>query len=137
MLTTTHRETIAAPADAVWALVGNFTDNSWMGLELVGEGEGPGATRKVGMPSGVVTELCEVHDPATRTMGYTILDGNPFPCTDYHGRIEITPIDDASCELTWSSSYETEKEAAEMDAALSAFLRGAAGVLKKYAERNR
>ena len=135
MLTTTHRETIAAPADAVWALVGDFGDNSWMGLDLTVEGEALGAVRKVNMPTGVVTELCEVHDPATRTMGYTILDGNPFPCTDYHGLIAIAPIDDSSCELTWSSNYETDKEPAEIGSALTAFLRAAAGAVKKYAEQ--
>lgn len=136
MPTTTHRETIAASADEVWALYSAFGDNRWMGLDVSLEGSGVGAIRKVTMPTGVATEVCEVLDPETRTMQYGLTDGNPFDCTDYHGRIAVTPVDENSCELTWSSTYEAENPA-EIDAQLAKFLRGAARALKRYAESNR
>jgi hypothetical protein len=134
--TTTHRETIAAPADSVWNLVADFGSNTWHDLEVTCEGEGVGAVRKVTMANGVVTEECEVHEPSTRTIGYTILDNNPFPASDYHGRIAIAPVDDASCELTWSARYEPAAGAdpAQLDADLSRFLKGASRALKRYAE---
>ncbi|MBA2609324.1 MAG: SRPBCC family protein [Actinobacteria bacterium] len=136
MPTTSHHENIAATADTVWSLVSVFGDNSWHNLEVTCEGgDGLGAVRKVTMPTGVVTELCEVHDAATRTVGYTILDNNPFPATDYHGLIEITPVDDASCELTWSARYETEADPEQLGADLARFLKGAARALKRHAEQ--
>ena len=136
MPTTTHREPIAASADKVWSLVGAFGDNSWHGLETTCDGDGRGAVRKVSMPTGVITELCEEHDPATRTMQYGVVDNNPFPVTDYHGRMQVEPVDDASCELTWASTYEVNADAdpSEVDADLAVFLKRAARALKHHAE---
>ena len=136
MPTTTHRDTINASADEVYALFSAFGDNRWMGVDVSLEGEGVGAIRKVTLPSGVATEVCEDLDPSTRSMQYGLLDGNPFPCTDYHGRITVTPIDADSCALEWSSSYEAD-DPASVDEQLTAFLKGAAGALKRYAEKNR
>ncbi len=136
MPTTTHHETIAASADKVWSFVGAFGDNSWHGLEVTCEGEGLGALRKVTMPNGVVTELCESHDPATRTMVYGVVDNNPFPVSDYHGRMQIDSVGDATCELTWSSTYEVnvDADASQVDADLAVFLKRAARALKNHAE---
>lgn len=137
MPTTTHEEDIAASAETVWQLVSAFGDGRWMrGVEVTCEGDGLGALRKVTLPTGVATEVCEVLDPETRTMGYGLIDGNPFPATDYHGRITITPVDAQTCHLVWSSTYETEADPVELDANLAQFLRGAAGALKRYAEAN-
>lgn len=136
MPATTHRDTINASADEVYALFSAFGDNRWMGVEVALEGDGVGAIRKVTLPSGVATEVCEELDPSTRTMQYGLIDGNPFPCTDYHGRITVTPIDADSCALEWTSTYEAE-DPAFVDEQLSAFLKGAAGALKRYAEKTR
>ena len=134
MASTTHREAIAAPADAVWNLVGSFGDSSWMGgIEMTVEGDGLGAVRKVSMPTGVATELCEVLEPETRTIGYAILDGNPFPATDYHGTITVESVDDASCELVWSARYEPAGDAEALDADIARFLKG--GVAHREAVR--
>lgn len=133
---TTHRDTIQAPADDVFALYAAFGDNSWMGVELTCEGEGVGAIRKVTLPTGVATEVCEELDATTRTMQYGLTDGNPFDCSDYHGRITVTPIDKTSCALEWTSRYEAADPAA-IDEQLSAFLKRAGGALKRHAESQR
>ena len=133
---TTHRETIHASADEVFDLYSNFGDNRWMGVDVALEGDGVGAIRKVTLPTGVATEVCEELDPSTRTMQYGLIDGNPFPATNYHGRMTVTPVDDDTCALEWTSFYDAE-DPELVDAQLSAFLAGAAGALKRYAERNR
>ena len=136
MPTTTHRDTINASADEVYALFSAFGDNRWMGVDVSLEGDGVGAIRKVTLPSGVATEVCEELDPSARTMQYGLIEGNPFDCSDYHGRITVTPIDENSCALEWTSTYEADDPVA-IDEQLSAFLKGAAGALKRYAEKNR
>lgn len=136
MPTTIHRDTINASAAEVYALFSAFGDNRWMGVDVSLEGEGVGAIRKVTLPTGVATEVCEELDPSTYAMQYGLLDGNPFPCTDYHGRITVTPIDEQSCALEWSSSYEAD-DPASVDEQLAAFLKRAAGALKRFAENNR
>ncbi len=133
---TTHRDTINAPAQDVYALFSAFGDNRWMGVEMTVEGEGVGAVRKVTLPTGVATEVCEVLDPVTHTMQYGLTSGNPFPCTDYHGCIQVEPVDDESCALTWSSTYEADNPDL-VNEQLTAFLSRAARALKRYAENNR
>ena len=101
-------EPIAAPADEVWEALADFGTWKWSGIEFESDGSGVGAVRRVPLSPGIeVVERCEALDDATRTVGYTILEGDPFPADDYHATMQIEPAGDDACELRWSSTYET------------------------------
>jgi hypothetical protein len=128
-------EPLAAPADRVWEAIADFGSWSWSGIEFESDGEGVGATRRVPLPGADVVERCEALDPATRTVGYTILEGNPFPVVDYHATMQIEPVTDDRCELRWSSTWDTDADPDATRTGIEDFYRGAAAVLKAHVER--
>ena len=128
-------EPIAAPADEVWKAIADFGSWSWSGIDFESDGSGVGALRRVPLfPGTEVVERCEALDAATRTVGYTILEGNPFPADDYHATMQIEPAGDDACELRWSSTFETDADTDETRSALEDFYRGAAALLKAHFE---
>ncbi len=91
------------PADALWALIENFGDCSWMpaGTSVELEGEGVGMTRVVG---GVIREQLVRLDAPARTLVYKIHDeGAPFPATGYEATMVV---DDSAGRTTLSWSCE-------------------------------
>lgn len=87
--------------EALWALIEDFGDCSWMpdGTQVALEGEGIGMTRIV---NGVIREQLESIDPHARTLSYQIHDeGCPFPATDYHATIRVGD-DGGKATLSWS-----------------------------------
>ena len=129
-----HREPIEAPADAVWSVVREFGDDSWTGVTITCEGEGVGAVRTVGMPTGDVVERCDLLEPERCVIGYEILSGNPFPVTDYHGRIAVEPTGAATSDLVWSATYETVDDPDGVAEGLRRFRRASARALKRHVE---
>lgn len=88
-------------ADALWAVLEDFGNCSWMpaGTEVKLEGEGVGMTRVVG---GAIREQLQSLDSAARTLTYKIHDeGAPFPATDYLATVSVEG-DGKSAQLTWS-----------------------------------
>ncbi len=130
-----HVEPVAAPASAVWNLVGHFADDSWTGVSISCDGTGAGATRRVAMPSGDVVERCDHHDDATRSMGYTVLAGNPFPVTACAGEVRVVETGDGRSEIRWTISYETDVDPDAVGRDLSGLLQASAGALRAAAER--
>ena len=84
---------INAPADKVWAVVGNFQDMSW--LPVVAKTEGTGgndvnATRKLTLKSGgTIDEKLDKYDADEHTYGYEItkVDVKVLPVNDYSSHI--------------------------------------------------
>lgn len=89
---------IDAPADDVWAIVGDFgTDVLARGyverVEVLGEGIG--AVRVYHLPARLggapVKERLEDHNPVDRSYAYRMTDNGNLPWTGYFGRITVTP----------------------------------------------
>ncbi|MAE94916.1 MAG: hypothetical protein CL910_09680 [Deltaproteobacteria bacterium] len=106
----TVTQAMNAPADAVWQLISDFGDTSWMpgGTPVELEGEGPGMARIiVAGPDTRIREQLESLDPASRTLVYTIPEGVPFPVTGYRSTMVVEPTDEGS-NLTWSCEFEAD-----------------------------
>lgn len=103
---------IAAPADAVWAVVGDLASlvpGGGMVERAVVKGEGVGAIRTFHLPGDArVVERIESHNPAQRRYTYRIIDSGPLPFTDYVGAAEITPDGPGACRLAWSADFAAE-----------------------------
>lgn len=134
MGTTSWTEPIARPAADVWALVRDFGNDSWTSVAITIEGEGQGAVRTVHMPDGLVRERCERLDDIEQVLSYSILEGNPFPTSDYLGTMTVRSVDDASCELIWSSTWQTAEDPAPIAEGLQRFLRGSSRALRRHLE---
>jgi carbon monoxide dehydrogenase subunit G len=105
---------IDVPADAVWKLVADFGDTSWMpaGTQATVAGSGVGMERRIAIgPDKSIHERLLALDPATRTLRYAIPVNVPFPVTSYTATMHVTPKG-AGCELEWSASYECGADAA-------------------------
>lgn len=86
---------INAPADKVWAIVGNFQDLSWLPPVAKTEGAGGNAVdakRKVTLKSGgVIDESVTKYDDGSKTLGYKIdtVDPKVFPVNNYAATISV------------------------------------------------
>jgi hypothetical protein len=98
---------IAAPADALWAVVGNFNGISdWLpGIPqsvIVGPGTCRRHTRAEG---GFVIEQLTHFDHAARTLSYRQLFA-PWPqLTAYQATVRVEPIDDKRCRIIWAAEF--------------------------------
>lgn len=124
---------IDASADEVWQVVRNFTDGSWMGLEMTAEGDGVGAIRTISMGPSSLVEECERLDDEARVMGYTITRGEGLPFADYHSTMTVNPAGDGA-ELVWEATYEPVGDPAVATQTLDAIYGGGFEGLKKHIE---
>lgn len=95
-------------ADALWKLVSNFGDTSWMpgGAQVTLRGSGPGMERRIAAgPDKVIRERLEFVDAASRTLVYTIPENVPFPVKDYRATMRVR-AKGAGSEMVWSASFE-------------------------------
>jgi alkylation response protein AidB-like acyl-CoA dehydrogenase len=106
MATARVTRTLDVPADALWQLVSDFGDTSWMPgppkVERVGSG--PGMERRIQGPDKAIHERLESVDEASRTLVYTIPVNVPFPVTGYRATMRVT-AKGAGSELDWSASF--------------------------------
>lgn len=130
-----HTEPVDATADAVWRLVGDFADDSWTGVLISCEGTGAGAVRTVTMPTGDVVERCDDLDDDSRSLAYTVVQGNPFPVTSCSGRVRVLDTGDDRSEIHWTIDYETDVDPVAVASDLTGLLRASAGALRAAAER--
>jgi hypothetical protein len=111
MTTVQVNEKVAASADAVWKRLGDFG-----GIKVGGpieafeiEGEGVGAVRTITMGGGKVIERLDVHDEASRTFAYSIVnDDNPLPVNGYSAKVVITEDDANNCTVDWTGNFNAE-----------------------------
>jgi Polyketide cyclase / dehydrase and lipid transport len=114
MASATISKRVEVSADAVWKLISNFGDTSWMpaGTQVTLVGSGIGMERRIAAgPNKTIHERLEALDPTARTLTYGIPVNVPFPVTDYHATMKVRPSG-AGCELEWSASYDVAPAAA-------------------------
>ena len=103
------KESIAAPADRLWQLVGKFGEVSWMNGVSRSEidGSGVGMVRSLYVGDGApVREQLESLDEAARRIGYTITQGNPLPVKDYHAAVQVVAEGPERSRLEWGCRCE-------------------------------
>lgn len=100
---------IAADAEKVWELIGDFnglpawaagvTDSSVDGADV-------GAVRSVGLPGGRrLKERLESLDEVGRSYSYSIVEG-AAGTQDYLSTLKVWANRDGSAEVVWSSEFE-------------------------------
>ncbi|MBY8824244.1 SRPBCC family protein [Sphingomonas colocasiae] len=128
--------TLAADADAIWAVVGDLADTTiteGLAERVEVDGDGVGAVRRFFLPGGVsIAERVERFDSTDRSYTYRIFDFGPLPFTDYLGFARVVPAGPGSALLSWSATarpFDGADEAARamiaanIDHALSALAR--------------
>lgn len=102
--------TIDAPADRVWAVVGNFQDMNWHPAVTKTEGEGGNAvdaTRVLTLEGGgQIFEKITKYDDAGKTFSYVIteVDVKVVPVENYSSRITVTG-DGETSEVEWWGAF--------------------------------
>jgi hypothetical protein len=110
---------INAPADKVWAVVGNFQDMSWVPVVAKTEGKGDnkpnsnpsasdGASRTLTLKDGgVIEEMLDDYDAKEKTYSYEItkVDVKVLPVNDYSSRITVTADGDSKSTLEWHGAF--------------------------------
>ena len=101
---------INAPADKVWAVVGNFQDMSWLPPVEKTEGKGGNeakATRTLTLKGGatVVEELSK-YSADKKSYSYRIdkVDVKTLPVNDYSSTIEVEG-DGSKSKVTWKGAF--------------------------------
>ncbi len=100
---------IAMSADALWRLLCDFGEVSWLpgNPDYECEGEGIGMIRTIRTPPlPTVRERLESIDEENRTVHYRVLDGNPMPVDDYQASMQVVDLGDGRSRLVWSSTWE-------------------------------
>jgi hypothetical protein len=98
-------------ADALWEVVSNFGEVSWLpgNPDFESEGEGVGMIRTIRTPPlPTVRERLEAIDDAGRAIHYTVIDGNPMPVRDYHATMKVVDLGGGRSRLEWSSTWEPD-----------------------------
>lgn len=100
MSTETARIEIAAPADEVWGLIGEFGGlDTWMaGVDSC---EVDGDVRTVGTMGMKVQEQLVARDPEARTLTYSIV-GEGAPVDEHRATISVAEADDGASVVTWA-----------------------------------
>ncbi len=102
---------INAPADKVWAVVGNFQDGSWIPVVEKTEGKGGNevkATRTLTLKGGAtVQEELSKYDAAKKSLMYRIdkVDVKTLPVNDYSSWIEVEPEGADKTKVTWRGAF--------------------------------
>lgn len=107
-----HAETIEinAPADKVWAVIGNFADWSWHPAieKTEATGNAVDATRVLTLKGGgVINEKLLKRDDTKRTLQYEIteVDIKVLPVNQYASNITVTDAGDGKSKVEWKSSF--------------------------------
>lgn len=101
---------INAPADKVWAVIGNFQDASWIPAVAKTEGKGGndvGATRTLTLQSGgKIEEQLDKYDAEGKSYGYEItkVDVKVLPINDYSSHITVTANGDKTT-VEWKGAF--------------------------------
>lgn len=99
---------INSPASFAWAKITDFGNVADFipGAKSSSDGSHIGAVRNIEMGDGAkVQEKLTVVDNADMKLQYDLLSG-PFPLTNYVGTFKVDALDDNSCDVTWSSTFD-------------------------------
>lgn len=106
---------INAPADVVWARIGNFNDMSWhpaiVKTDLTGGNNNEvGATRVLTLPDGgTVNEVLTAYDKDGMTLKYDITE-SVLPVREY-GATLLVKSSDGKTTVTWRSMFKRKDPA--------------------------
>ncbi|MBW2315642.1 MAG: SRPBCC family protein [Deltaproteobacteria bacterium] len=109
---------IEMSADALWRVLRDFGDVSWIpgNPDYESEGEGVGMVRTIRTRSlPTVRERLDAIDEESRTVHYRVLDGNPMPVDDYRASMRAVDLGKGRSRLVWRSTWEP-KDVSEEDA---------------------
>ena len=102
---------INAPADKVWAMVGNFQDGSWIPVVEKTEGKGGNevkATRTLTLKGGAtVEEELAKYDAEKKTLMYRItkVDVKTLPVNDYSSTIKVEDAGGGKSKVAWDGAF--------------------------------
>lgn len=107
----TEKIEINAPADKVWAVLGNFQDLNWHPAIAKTEGTGDNtpdqAKRRLTLKSGgTIDEVLVKYDAKEFTLGYRIeqVDVKVLPVNNYSSTLTVTPAGDKSV-VEWKGAF--------------------------------
>lgn len=105
-------ERIAAPADAIWALLANLANPKMIEgfmASLRVDGDGNGAVRTFTLlpehGGGEVSERIYNFDPAGRSYAYRVLDVGALPFAEYDGRLTVAPAGPGQAVYSYVASF--------------------------------
>lgn len=102
-------ETVAADADRVFEVIGNFAglERNEMIADFTVTGSGVGAVRRIILANGgVIEERLEAHDAARRTFTYAIINQQTaLPVANYSATVTVKPLDAHSAAIHWAGSF--------------------------------
>lgn len=98
--------------DALWGVVKDFGEVSWLDDDCTCEleGEGVGMLRRISLRGG--EPACERLDALRedeRAIDYSILSGNPMPIDDYRASMRVESLPDGRGKLVWRSTFEARE----------------------------
>lgn len=102
---------INAPADKVWAAIGNFQDMSWHPAVDKSEGQGGNAvdaTRTLTLKGGgTIEEVLYKFEPEQKSYSYRIqqVDVKVLPVTNYSSTLIVIPVDDTHSKVEWRGAF--------------------------------
>lgn len=110
MATMTVSKHIAAPAEAVWAVLADFASVGWIpgAGDVQIEGEGPGMRRIIhGSGTTPVTETLIWVKPEQQALSYEIAN-SPLPVSKFRAVVTVKSGNriDAGSTATWDVEYE-------------------------------
>jgi hypothetical protein len=98
---------IAAPADAVWRLIGDPANMAWHPLVESSAMDEGGRIRTCVQTSGLrVVERITAHDPAARSYSYGLIDA-PMPVSGFSSTLRVRP-DGSGCAVHWEATFEVD-----------------------------
>ena len=100
---------INAPADKVWAVIGNFQDMSWHPAVKKTEGEGgnaEGAKRTLTLDAGLIHESLLNYDAEKKSLKYQItdVDVKVLPVNNYSSWLSVEDAGGKSV-VTWQGAF--------------------------------
>jgi hypothetical protein len=102
---------INAPADKVWAVVGNFKDSNWVEnvAKTEAHGDDPGkAKRTLTLKNGhTVEQEGTNYKPDRMLFGYFIdkIDTADLPVNDFSSNITVEPEGDGKAKVEWKAAF--------------------------------
>jgi len=101
------------PAEALWALVGDFGDvGKWSGEppeHCVQEGEGVGSLRRLTVDGGaVIVDRLEAQTENSYTYSVVDPESSPLPFRSYIATMMVLPIDAERSRLIWAGEFEPD-----------------------------
>lgn len=102
---------IDAPAEKVWALVGDFA-NGWpkwhpaIEASNADKGNEVGSLRRLSIKGGkFLTERLDAYDAATMTLKYVIREGDALPVTNYSSIFTVRAEGSSKCHVEWRGAF--------------------------------